>query len=154
PDDDGIVGPHGTYVTGLAGAARNGSGIVGVAYDASITMSIYPYVFVMTYDSFVNYDVVSNSWTSGVSHVGSLGSGVAHAALVGRHGLGTITVFAAGNGRADGDDSNMYPDQSSRYVITVGALDPNSKVADYSNPGTNLLVIAPGSSIVSTDITG
>ena len=154
PDDDGILEPHGTFVTGLAGAARNGSGIVGVAYDASISMSLYPYIFVDLYDSFVNYDVVSNSWTSGISHVGGWGYGISNDAHVGRGGLGTITVFGAGNGRANGDDGNQHPDQSSRYVITVGALDTNGKVADYSTPGSNLLVVAPGSNILSTDIRG
>lgn len=156
--DDSTVGAHGTFVVGLVGAARDGDGIVGVAYEASVTMNLAPSIFT-PYDDFTSYDVVSNSWTdnatilSGFNHPGQR-ENIERDAEEGRGGLGTITVFAAGNERALGEDGGQYANQNSRHVITVGAIGADGKIADYSNPGTSLLVVAPGTNIVSTDIRG
>jgi Ca2+-binding RTX toxin-like protein len=105
-------------------------------------------------------------------------AGMEVAAEQGRHGLGNVFVVSAGNGRAvwtrddNGDgtlsvnevhranDANLSaPHINSRYSVTVGALefgantDPTVRVAWYSNPGANLLVVAP-SDIPTTDLTG
>jgi Ca2+-binding RTX toxin-like protein len=156
--DDSSVGDHGTFVVGLVGAARDGQGIVGVAYNASVTMDKTPSLFTY-YDDFSNYDVVSNSWTDG----GTIYHGFNHSAYTsniksdaetGRGGLGTVTLFASGNERALGEDAGQFANQNSRHVITVGAIDADGTIANYSNGGTNVLVVAPGSDILSTDIQG
>ncbi|MGX7743990.1 S8 family serine peptidase [Rhodopseudomonas parapalustris] len=150
---------HGTYVAGLVGASRNGDGIVGVAYDATLVTGQQPGLF-MDYGSFSAFDVVNNSWVDLRAtifkdyHPTGSTDAIRKQAEEGRGGLGTITVFAAGNERASGEDANQYADQSSRHVITVGSIDANGKVSDFSSPGTSILVVAPGGDIVSTDRPG
>lgn len=150
---------HGTFVAGLVGASRNGDGIVGVAYNATLVTGQMPSLF-MDYGSFSGFDIVNNSWTDSRSTIfttmqtpGSTGA-IREQAEEGRGGLGTITVFASGNEREFGEDANQYADQSSRHVITVGSIDADGKVSDFSNPGTSILVVAPGGDIVSTDRPG
>lgn len=150
---------HGTFVAGLVGASRNGDGIVGVAYNATLVTGQMPSLF-MDYGSFSGFDIVNNSWTDSRSTIfttmqtpGSTDA-IREQAEEGRGGLGTITVFASGNEREFGEDANQYADQSSRHVITVGSIDADGKVSDFSNPGTSVLVVAPGGDIISTDRPG
>lgn len=83
----------------------------------------------------------------------------------GRHGLGTIYVFAGGNG---GDityngilDNSNYDGQASyRGVIAVAAVDNLGIRAAYSEEGANILISAPAGrgcssdAITTTDLTG
>jgi outer membrane autotransporter protein len=78
-------------------------------------------------------------------------------------GLGVIHVFAAGNsaGKFSTEDSNKRLNNTSPFVITVGALGSDGKYAGYSSYGANLMVVAPSSSgfsddysIATTDRTG
>ena len=60
-----------------------------------------------------------------------------HPAEFGRHGLGTVYVFAAGNDRAyvpnalscDGDNTNYHSLTNSRFEITVAASTESGHVA-------------------------
>jgi Ca2+-binding RTX toxin-like protein len=142
-------GGHGTMMAGLVAAARNGTGMVGVAYGSTLIGNDQPSLFEW-YDSFTNVDIVSNSWTTRLDFRQRLQAD----AQSGRGGLGTITLFAAGNEAAQGIDVNHYLNQSSRHAITVGAIDADGTVATYSNRGTSLLVVAPGTAILSTDDQG
>ena len=74
----------------------------------------------------------------------------------GRGGLGTNTLFAAGNAGGDtGDDANIHSEAGSRYGITVGSIQEDGTLFEsFSTPGTSILAVAPGSNIISTDITG
>ena len=80
------------------------------------------------------------------------------AATTGRGGLGTINVFAAGNGFQNGDDTNLHAFQSSINAVTVAALiddgTVNAPFGRYSNPGASILVSAPGTDILSDTIVG
>jgi Ca2+-binding RTX toxin-like protein len=158
-DDDPEIGDHGTFVTGLIGAARDGAGIVGVAYNATVTTNEQPGLF-EGYDDFREFDVVNNSWSDNSSTIfgGFDDPGyrdwLETHAVEGRGGLGTITLFSAGNGRDIGEDANQFANQSSRHVITVGSIDTTGKFSDFSTPGSSVLVVAPGSRILSTDIVG
>ncbi|MBC7240323.1 MAG: S8 family serine peptidase, partial [Chloroflexi bacterium] len=75
-------------------------------------------------------------------------------ATTGRNGLGTIYVWAAGNGGAGGDNSNYDGYANSRFTLAVGSLDANGRQAWYSEPGANLFVSAYADGITTTDITG
>ena len=155
---DLFVRDHGTYVTGLVGAARDGSGIVGVAFEASVTVDLYPSGG-GAYDDFSAYDIVNNSWNdTSTIFTGVDASGyqeeIQRDAEEGRGGLGTITLFSAANERELGEDAGQFANQNSRHVITVGAINSDGKIASYSNPGSNVLIVGPGTDIISTDIMG
>ena len=159
---------HGTFVAGVIGAARDGRGIVGVAYDATL-VSIYsslelePRYLTEIANAFTyakSLDVLNNSWGFGnllqfdtnwafLDDAESPLFAPAFRALRdlaanGRGGLGTVVVQSAGNGYRVGDDTNLHNFQNSRYVITVGATDFFGQVSPFSTNGASILVSAPG----------
>lgn len=162
---------HGTTVAGVIGAARDGTGLIGVAYDAGIAG------FRISYgtgggpsqinDAFAHaraagMDVVNSSWgyttafTDNFKNPSFAGSKTEfiNDVMYGRGGLGMNIVFAGGNARSSGDNVNYHNYQNSPYVITVGAIDSAGKVASFSSPGAALLVSAPGTGIYSDDRAG
>jgi len=162
-DENPGVGSHGTFVTGLVGAARDGNGIVGAAYDATLAVYTQPTLFDwgFAFDELVNFDVVNNSWAQGIDTVYSssgsntlISNNILDLVQNGRGQLGTIVVFSASNERQDGGSSNDADGPNSRYAIAVAAVESDGTVADYSNPGASVLVSGPGSQIVSTDVAG
>lgn len=82
----------------------------------------------------------------------------AEAARVGRGGLGSIFVWAGGNGNRVGDNSNYDGYANSPYVIAVAASTDQGQPASYSEPGANILVCAPSNGgrqgVTTTDLTG
>jgi Ca2+-binding RTX toxin-like protein len=174
--------PHGTAVAGLIAAANNGTGTVGVAWGASLTgvnifsgagdINNYYAGFLQAASQSSNFDVINHSWgkypgfwQDGVS-MGQDASLLAcwfEALEIGRSGLGTIQVKAAGN-----QDQNANGDLSTttRATIIVGAYDDDGDASYYSSYGANLLVSAPSSGasnffigrinagLVTTDVTG
>ena len=166
---------HGTAVAGLIGADNdNGLGGVGVAYDSTLTGyrifggSVTFSEFKAIFDRHVsdNLDLSNNSWTfTGqfadnflVSGFSSIGAGIDNAVTNGRGGLGSVILFAAGNGRLDGDSSDYHNMQNSRETISVAAVDNTGNVSWYSNPGASLLIATPSNGgtagIYTTDRTG
>ena len=160
---------HGTAVSGVIAADDNGTGVVGVAPDA--TLVGYRVAFggssLVTFaDAFIkavdNVDVLSNSWGFPTMFWDDIQKGtqtfffnaIENLAAEGRDGLGTVTVFAAGNNRSWGDDVNYHNIQSSPYVLAVGAVEKTGKYAFFSTPGSQILVSAPGRDIYTTDNTG
>jgi kexin len=78
--------------------------------------------------------------------------------LRGRLGKGSVYVWAAGNGRANGDSCAYDGYASSPYVIPVGALDYNGDQAWFSEGCAALMGVTPssgaGHGITTTDLTG
>ncbi len=161
PTPTELIQEHTTLVAGVIGAARNGEGSVGVAYDAELSSFAlegpYPEV------GFRQFDIVNNSWGYVPRFVSNFLTDPTVAALLeegaafGRDGLGTATVFASGNSRASGDNANYENIGNNRFAISVGAINANADIgslvtyqAAFSTPGANILVSAPGSNIVST----
>jgi subtilisin family serine protease len=167
---------HGTWVTGLIAAANNNTGIVGVAYNATVS-AFRVFDTVANEDNpwgsiqqallnSANFDIANNSWefTSPLSDsvfnpdAENAITALLTAAETGRGGLGTINVFAAGNYYQSGDDTNLHAFQSSINGITVAALDDNGTVnapgGRYSTAGATILVSAPGTGIISDTIVG
>jgi Ca2+-binding RTX toxin-like protein/subtilisin-like proprotein convertase family protein len=107
------------------------------------------------------YDVwdPSNPFTTSAQWL--LTQSYAYAAQEGRGGLGTIIVSAAGNNRVTrqqggdwipaGDVNTDSPHGASRHVIAVAAVALDGFVAQYSNPGANLLVSAPSAQNIVGD---
>jgi subtilisin-like proprotein convertase family protein len=161
---------HGTAVAGLVGADDNGAGLLGVAHDAALygfrisfdlTASALP-ALIDALGRQATMDVSNNSWgfvvafddDFAVPEAQPISQALLAAAAYGRGGLGTVWVFAAGNERAFGDSVNHHNIQNSRYVITVGALDASGHVDADSTPGAALLVSAPGTGVLTTDVQG
>ena len=169
---------HGTAVAGVIAAEKNGTGLVGIAPEASL-ISIYSslsgnvYAFsdeiANAYTYALNVDILNDSW--GFGNYSSLGptepwafidnfrnsifskAGIALKNLAdnGRSGLGTIVVQSAGNSMGYGDDTNLHNFQNSRYIVTVAATDYYGTVASYSSPGASVLISAPGGESINSD---
>jgi Ca2+-binding RTX toxin-like protein len=161
---------HGTAVAGVAGAALN-NGIGGAGAAPEATLAGYRIGFgtngdeaqlLDAYNRLGSLDIANNSW----SYDGYLGdnfwsstfapiAAALHDAIDnGRDGLGTVVAFAAGNGRASGQDVNYHNFQNDRSVIAVAATTSSGDIASFSTPGAALLVAAPGQSIPTTDRVG
>lgn len=163
---------HGTGVAGiLASRDQNGVGGRGVAPQAQLVG-----YNLLNYQTLANeadamtrggsgIHISSNSWgpnDNGDLHESSLAwrSAIDTGLTTGRNGLGTIYVWAGGNGDMVGDNSN-YDGQANHYgVIAVGAVTNTGVKASYSESGANILVSAPGGefcdshAITTTDLTG
>lgn len=162
---------HGTAVAGiLAATANNGIGTVGVAPGATITSIRVDFTgrdtdgdddFAEAFARAKAFDVVNNSWGYTYPFVADFSQPAFQTAFTeildgvenGRGGLGTLWVFAGGNYRASGANSNDSNYTNSRYAIAVAATERDGNAADYSTPGASLLVAAPGAN-VTTDRTG
>jgi thermitase len=163
---------HGTACAGIAAAASgNGSGVSGVAPDASIMGVRIAYssggTWVTTNDQIADgintavargADVLSNSWGGG-SPSTAITNAIRNAKTVGRAGRGAVVIFAAGN-----DNSAVSYPGTLPEVITVAAINewgerksPTSRDGESwwgSNFGTEVDVSAPGVHITTTDIHG
>jgi len=165
---------HGTSCAGVAAArGNNGVGVSGAAPEA--TLVGLRLIGAATTDSQEaealgwKNDIIpikSNSWGPADDGLTLEGPGTLTLAALqtattsGRGGRGTIFLWAGGNGRHVGDNSNYDGYANSIYTIAIAALANNSTQAYYSEPGANLIVTAPSSSngttlgIVTTDLTG
>jgi Ca2+-binding RTX toxin-like protein/subtilisin-like proprotein convertase family protein len=157
---------HKTTVAGVIAAEKNGTGIVGVAYNAKLDG--YSWDADETgLANLKNVDIANNSWGNSAKFGDNFSDpnnpNQAYASLLetavkeGRSGLGTINIFAGGNQRQDGDNVNYHNLQNSRFVITTGSINQPGDLATlqqaatpFSNPGDAILVSAPGSNINST----
>jgi len=166
------VDDHGSSCAGVAGArGGNGLGVSGVAPLVSLVglrLIGDNTVDQQEADCFnyqlSNIEIKSNSWGppdgDGYYAPGPLATAaLKNAAETGRGGKGEIFCWAGGNGKLDGDNSNLDGYANSIYVIGVGACDDRGIQADYSESGANLIVSAPSSAtgrpgIVTTDLTG
>jgi subtilisin family serine protease len=186
-DSSDVDDNHGTAVAGVIAAdpnSKSNSGMVGVAYDATIVgfrigygtggeseildnlkkLNGYEYVDPVTGTTVVvpAMDVVNNSWgysgafddNFNAVEFAAIGAALQANAIEGRDGLGLNTVFAAGNGRGEGDNVNYHNFQNSPYTIAVAATDGAGKIASFSTPGAAVLVSAPGVNIYTTDKSG
>jgi subtilisin-like proprotein convertase family protein len=162
------LGTHATLVAGVIGAANDGTGAVGVAYGATIAseaLGIGTDANLTNIFDWKNYDVVNNSWGNSAlffdnaNTTPAFGQAFQQAAAQGRDGLGTVVIFAGGNNRAGGDNTNYHNESNSRYAITVGGINAPSDLgslqisgAPFSNPGASILVSAPANQITSTSV--
>ena len=151
---------HGTTTMGVIGAAANGTGIVGVAYNAGVTGfrigfgsngAVSQIVDAFNHVLSNGMDVVNNSWTYQPAYTDNFllsAFATSKAAILndvtsGRGGLGIDIVFSAGNYRNIGDNVNYHNFQNDPFVITVGGTDGTGHFTSYSTPGAALLVSAP-----------
>ncbi|MCG8441337.1 MAG: S8 family serine peptidase, partial [Caulobacterales bacterium] len=173
---DAPLGPssHGTLVAGVVAAAKNETGVHGVAFDASI-MSVRADV---APDDFADDGCVGTGTTCGFrdshaaaaigyavdngAHVinmsfgGAAPSDTLGDAMAGAADAGVALVISAGNA---GEDAPYWPssfasDARARgLVIVAGSAGPDGQASDFSNQAgaaADFYLLAPGEQIPST----
>ncbi len=160
---------HGTAVAGVAAAAANDKGGIGVAFGADVVplrLIGASETSAMAADALAwglpghipagsearPVDVINNSWGPedngidrgpGTENPSSLElDALDKAVSVGRDGKGTVIVFACGNGGpVDTCDRDGYA--SNRAVLAVGSTNFLGRRSDYSERGACLFICAP-----------
>ena len=143
---------HGTHVAGIAaGLANNGIGIVGIASGCKIM----PIKVLDDQGTGSDANIIE-----GIKYATDHGAGVINMSLGGpgssdaiqdainyaiNHGVNVVVAAGNENGAIDTPGN-------CQGVITVGAIDRNRQRASYSNFGSKLDVVAPGTDILSTFI--
>jgi subtilisin-like proprotein convertase family protein len=159
-----VFSNHATMVAGVMVAAKNGSGSIGVAYDAKLSG------YYLSNDGqdltalgrMAAVDIANHSWSFKNRFSTSLdNSGLytcyQYAAEYGRRKLGTVMVTAGGNQREEGGSAQDSPTNNNRFSIQVGAINAQEDLSTlsisqmpFSNPGASLLLSAPGSNVISS----
>lgn len=168
-DDDAIAqailgNNHGTAVAGLIGAANNTVGGVGVAFDAELIAARIGFGGAYQLNDFENaffamrdVDVANNSW--GYSQAFSdnfLNTSLGNLPLYMQQAaaLGTSIVFSSGNYAFSSDNTNYHNLINSPYAITISGFNQDETILNYATQGANILVSAPGSGLITTDLVG
>ncbi|OFY90026.1 MAG: hypothetical protein A3K10_15565, partial [Bacteroidetes bacterium RIFCSPLOWO2_12_FULL_31_6] len=140
---------HGTHVAGIAGAEVNNSlGISGAARESRIMavkvtsiglQSITHGYLGILYAIQNNADVINTSW-------GGETYSITHQNIINiAHNSGCVIVASAGN---ESWTNEKYP-AAYDNVIAVGSTDETDVISNFSNRGTWIDVMAPGSNIYS-----
>lgn len=156
-DDNG----HGTHVTGIIGARQNGTGIVGIAPEASLyavkALDSSGSGYISDIIGGIDWSIQNNMNIISMSLGSSTGSTALQNACDTAYSNNILVVAAAGNtGTAKVSktaDTINYP---ARYnsVIAVGAVDSSNNRAYFSSTGKELEVVAPGVNILSDYLNG
>jgi kexin len=160
---------HGTRCAGEIAAGKNNVCGLGMAYDGMVSGIRILSKVISDEDeaAAINYgyqdnQIYSCSWgppddgqtmdAPSVLIQRAMVNGVQH----GRGGLGSVFVFAAGNGAAADDNCNFDGYTNSIYSITVGAIDREGNHPYYSEPCSAQLVVTYSSggsdAIHTTDV--
>ncbi len=141
---------HGTHIAGIAAAETNNTeGIAGVAWNCKILP-----VKVLDEDGDGYYSWIADGiiWAAdngadviNMSFGGPSEAGILAEALNYAKAAGVVLVASTGN---DGD-SVLYPAAYDEYCLAVAATDYNDNRTDWSNPGPEVDVAAPGERIIS-----
>lgn len=156
-DEPEDVHGHGTHVAGIIAAH---SELAGVMEEATLIN-----IKVLSDSGFGTYDGI----LAGIDYAVEIGADVVNMSLGGfipareenairiydkvlesALNRGTLVVAAAGNSSAtiSSGRGGMYP-AASPYSLAVGASNEEKRVANYSNFGDDLHLVAPGSAIYS-----
>jgi subtilisin family serine protease len=156
---------HGTAVAGVIGAERNGSGVVGVSYgatvmplragiDDSIDGQAAAYAIHYAAEQKIyggqNVRVINLSFASTTFYT-PLYDAIEYA-----RDAGILVVCSAGNDGVDNDNAPYYPASFSLdNIVSVAATDDLDNLASFSNFGaTSVDLGAPGVDIRTTDAGG
>ncbi|KAK1236417.1 pheromone processing endoprotease [Marasmius sp. AFHP31] len=159
---------HGTRCAGQVAAGKNNACGLGIAYESKVAgvrilsgpISDVDEAAALNY-GYQNVSIYSCSWgppDNGQSMEGPsqlIKKAVLNGINAGRGGLGSIFVFASGNGAARGDQCNFDGYTNSIYSVTVSAVDHKGLHPYYSEACAANMVVAYSSGsakhIVTTD---
>jgi thermitase len=166
PDDDE---GHGTHVAGvIAAKTNNGIGMAGIAFNSMILplkvcgwrypVNLPPEFICPIYEiaAGIIYAVDRGAKVINLSLGGTAISTTVQGAVNYALSRNVVVVAAAGNnGDNDNDgivEGNNLPYYPASYigVISVGAVNEDATIANFSNTSSNVTVVAPGVDIVST----
>ncbi|KAL2202397.1 hypothetical protein CC79DRAFT_1374015 [Sarocladium strictum] len=174
-DDDSQPKPelsddtHGTRGAGVVAAAKNDVCGLGVAYNAKLSgirilsgpLFEDTIAEAMMYKNQLN-DIYSCSWGPPDDGETMAGPGLVEQRAMqegvrsGRGGLGSVYVFASGNGGRYGDDCNFDGYANSIYSITIGAVDYTGHQPYYAESCSANLAVSyssgSGEYIYTTDV--
>lgn len=148
---------HGTHISGIVAAERNGIGVVGVAPKADLYIAkafgkdgktSYPAVeksikWLVDRD----VDVINMSFSSSAT------SPQYKSLIAGVHNKGISIICAAGNEGEMGENTIGYP-ANFPETVAVSAVDINRNIADFSSRGKAAEISAAGIDIYSTYLNG
>jgi subtilisin family serine protease len=146
-DDNG----HGSHVGGIAGAADNTEGVVGVANQCNFfavkVLSKNGMGWLSDIIEGIDWAVANGADVINMSLGGGENSAEETSVNNAVNNAGVVVVAAAGN---DGDGSNAasYPG-AYPSVICVGSTDSNDALSYFSTTGPQLDIAAPGRNIKS-----
>lgn len=150
---------HGTHVAGTIAAVHNGTGVVGVAPEASLLIlkvldkngsGQYEWII-----NGINYAVEQGADIISMSLGGSEDVPELHQAIQNAIAKEILVVCAAGN-EGDGQhfsDELSYPGCYNE-VISVGAINLQRRSSEFSNSNNEVDLVAPGEEILSTFLNG
>jgi serine protease len=159
-DDNG----HGSHVAGTIAAANDGAGVVGIASD----VDVYSLKVLDKCGSGFTRDIISavdwvvqkkaaigGNWIINLSLGADTPSTAEQAEFQAASDAGILVFAAAGNGFDPTNPSAglSYP-AGYPTVVSVGAVDETNTVADFSQRGPDLKLVAPGINVLSTFLTG
>ena len=153
---------HGTAAAGVAGAVKeNGHCGRGVATSVKLVgiraiaaaISDYTEAQALTHEGLATVDIYSSSWgpsDDGITMAGpgmlTMGAFAYYAGQYhGRHGKGSIYIWAGGNGRDVGDSCAYDGYSSNMYTISVGSINHQGEQAWYSEGCAALFGVTPSS---------
>lgn len=141
---------HGTHCAGIAAAStNNGVGISSIGFNSTII----PVKIAADVNGFltgayqgVDYAIASGAQVISMSW-GGAGYSITYQNIFNfANSQGIVCVAAAGNNNS----SQLFYPASYNHVISVGATDQNDLKSSFSNFGSMIDVMAPGSGIYST----
>ena len=146
---------HGTHVAGTIAALDNGFGVVGVAPEARLwSVKVLggdgkgsDETIVAGIDKVLEWKrAIGGQWIVSLSIGSNDSSDLEKAAFQRLADEDVLAIAAAGNqGRIELDYPAAYP-----TVMAIAAIDEDNVLANFSNHGLTLAVVAPGVNVVST----
>ncbi|MDZ4699885.1 MAG: S8 family serine peptidase [Rhodothermales bacterium] len=155
---------HGTHIAGIIGALNNDGGVLGVFPGVAISSikvmnsaGVTDMTVLLKAVDYIMEEKLANPDLQIVVNM-SLGADLESRemsaldmAIRKSIGIGIVYVTAAGN---DGRDAITYSPAHVPEAITVGAYDQSDRFAAYSNYGSTIDLLAPGTDILSLSAFG
>ena len=143
PDDNSDTGPHGTSMATLIAGRGHGSddGLLGVAPRSKV-MSVSPTEDPTYVADGIRWAVAQGAKVINMSFVLDVGEDAVQKAVDDAVAADVVLVAGSGN-----DHKAVAMPARLRGVLAVGTVDKNNKVADFSNYGNQLDLVAYGTDI-------
>lgn len=159
-NDPTAVGDHGTHVLGIMGARGNNAiGVTGANWNVRIMASRAGYTRASDGQGYIvqSASIPCMLWATAhgariinMSYGSSSGSQQEANAILSCWNNGAVLCGASGN---DGVTNPHYP-AAHPHVISVGSVNSNDALSDFTNRGTWVDCYAPGNTVLSTVIPG